>query len=782
MTSTEHSVRPVRVLHVLKYYRPDFSGEGIFLERSSAVMQELAPSVEHHLLVTHTIRPTDCTEAAACSTLPRIVYLSGRPLGPLARHLAMIMWFVLNLYRYHTIHFRTHVDWYFFTYLMARVAGRRIVLSATLDDSLPVLIRQYRPWLRTLAARGFKLFNAYVSISPKLQAETRLVVSDPARCHLIPCGVTITNQGPVVREAMRQRLGIGPDDPVLLFVGGLCERKDPLFLVEALSSLVPHHPRIRLLLVGPPLEPNYVARLETAIGDAGLSRSVVIAGEQIDPDPWFAAADILVFASRLEGFGTVVPEAMAHGLPVVVRRLPGVNDSFVLQGETGFLFDDAAGLITGIDRLVRDPALRRRIGEAGRRLAEDRFSGRKIAKRYLDVYGLGNHALPSSGADVETKLGCTASVHDPRFHEALAETADPPVLVTMVDAEEAFDWSGRFSRDAIDVSSMGSQHIAHRIFERHGVVPVYLTDYAVVSQDAGRAPLRDLLASGVCDIGAQMHPWVTPPFVEEVGERNSFAGNLPAALELEKARQLTFALCDAFGAAPLIYRTGRFGAGMRTADILKYLGYLADTSVAPCWPPEGSHPLARFRSWSMPKGPFWIDRERTLLEIPITASLVGTVSGKLGQTAAPFIFGPSVTRTGLPGILSRLHLLERIRLSPEGTTIDDAKRLTRHMLRAGHRIFVLTYHSPSLVPGNTPYTRSEKDVQRFLNWLDEYYAFFVEEVKGRPATWREVHQRARGVTAIPDRTVAVDRCDRLDSRGQRTSAPRRTLGAHPETN
>jgi hypothetical protein len=60
------------------------------------------------------------------------------------------------------------------------------------------------------------------------------------------------------------------------------------------------------------------------------------------------------------------------------------------------------------------------------------------------------------------------------------------------------------------------------------------------------------------------------------------------------------------------------------------------------------------------------------------------------------------------------------------------------MHAAGHRVFVLTYHSPSLEPGNTPYVRSIEDRQRLLDWLDAFYAFFREELGGRPASWREV--------------------------------------------
>jgi len=302
-----------------------------------------------------------------------------------------------------------------------------------------------------------------------------------------------------------------------------------------------------------------------------------------------------------------------------------------------------------------------------------------------------------------------------------------------VDAEEAFDWSRPFERGARDVSSMAAQHRAHRVFERHGVVPLYLADYPVVMQDAGRAPLREWLAAGQCDIGAQMHPWVTPPFDEAVGEHNSYAGNLPVALELAKAQRLTEALGDAFGEAPRIWRTGRFGAGLRTADILKSLGYLADSSVVPCWPAEGmAVPPARTSR------PHWLDRERSLLEIPVSAALVGRLANGRLRHLAPGLFSPGLAPLRLAGALARLGLLERIRLSPEGMTIAEAKRLTRHMLAQGHRVFVLTYHSPSLVAGNTPYVRDAAALDRFLAWLDEFYNFFREEAGGRVGRWQDV--------------------------------------------
>ena len=733
-----------RVLHVLKYYRPTFTGEGVFLERCSAVMQEVAPSVRHDLLVTHTPRPAHLATSVACSTLDRIIYLSKRPLGALRQEMALIWWFLRHLRSYDAVHFRTHADWYFSSYVLARLTRRRLVLSATLDDSLPALTRQYRRALRPMVSRAFRLlFHAYVSISPKLLRETLSAGADPAACHLAPCGITVPRQPSGTRERVRATLDVAPDAPVLLFAGGLCARKDPMFLVETLPAVLASVPAAQLVLMGPPLEPDYVAELEALVRESGLERKVTFVGEQQNPHPWFAAADIMVFASRLEGFGTVVPEAMGHGLPVVVRRLPGVNDDFVLEDETGYLFDTPDQYTAAVKRLAGSAALRRRLGAAGQALVRQRFGMRAVARQYLGIYGAGAAiAAPGEPMEAETGLGCTASILDRRFHAPAPLAADTPLLVTTVDAEEAFDWSQPFSRDAPDVTSMAQQHLAHRVFARHSVVPLYLVDYPVATQAAGRAPLRELLQSGLCEIGAQMHPWVTPPYDEPVNSHNSYAGNLLPALELEKAGRLTDALGDAFGEAPRIYRTGRFGVGPRTGDVLKALGYLADSSVAPCWQPDRS---GRWANWTISARPYWVDQERSLLEIPVTGALVGSLARRHGVRLAPAVFHPWAQRGGLPGAMARLGLLERIRLTPEGMTLAEAKRLVRSMLADGHRVFVLTYHSPSLMPGNTPYVRTADDLARFLDWLDGFYSFFMTEIGGRPASWREV----RGAAAQP---------------------------------
>jgi hypothetical protein len=263
-----------------------------------------------------------------------------------------------------------------------------------------------------------------------------------------------------------------------------------------------------------------------------------------------------------------------------------------------------------------------------------------------------------------------------------------------------------------------------------------MVDFPVASQDAGRGPLRELWQQGLCDLGAQLHPWVTPPFDETVSFHNSYPGNLPLQLEYDKIARLTEEIDRAFGVTPRIFRAGRYGVGPNTGGILRRLGYLADSSVVPCWSfaDEGG-PDYRLMS----ARPFWVDRDRTLLELPVSAAMVGAAAGFPAAVRAR-LFRRSSERARLPSVMARLGLLERIKLTPEGIALEEAKRLVRHMVGDGIKVFVLTYHSPSLEPGNTPYVRTPEDLQRFIAWLDAFYDFFRSEIGGSPATWSEARE------------------------------------------
>lgn len=325
------------------------------------------------------------------------------------------------------------------------------------------------------------------------------------------------------------------------------------------------------------------------------------------------------------------------------------------------------------------------------------------------------------------------------FGAALSDLAEPKLLTT-IDAEESFNWSQPLARDARDLASISQQYLAYEVFDRHSVVPTYLMTYPVVTQEEGYRPLLEFFEDGKCEIGAQLHSWVTPPFDEAVNLRNSFPGNLPAALEFEKIRILTDAIAQRFARTPQVYRAGRYGLGPNTYDALRRLGYRIDTSVVP-EQDYGSQGGPSF--FDMPVSPYWTDADGRLLEVPLTSAFVGTI-GRAQPDLARRIYRDDDRYRFLKSVLARGKLLERTRLTPEGMKISEAKKLVRALRAEGVGLFVISYHAPSLVVGNTPYVNSIAERDELLRWLDEFYEFFANEIGGAPTTMRDLFGFAVG--------------------------------------
>lgn len=136
-----------------------------------------------------------------------------------------------------------------------------------------------------------------------------------------------------------------------------------------------------------------------------------------------------------------------------------------------------------------------------------------------------------------------------------------------IDTEEDFDWSGPFSRDGHGLASLSELPTCQAYFAAHGVSPIYLVDWPVMGDQAAGAMLRDAVRAGAAEVGAQLHPWVNPPFAEPVNARNSYTGNLDPELQRAKLVALRDQIARVIGTPPIIYRAGRYGLGSGTAVI-----------------------------------------------------------------------------------------------------------------------------------------------------------------------------------------------------------------------
>ncbi|PEQ10461.1 WalW protein [Novosphingobium sp. PC22D] len=287
-------------------------------------------------------------------------------------------------------------------------------------------------------------------------------------------------------------------------------------------------------------------------------------------------------------------------------------------------------------------------------------------------------------------------------------------FVVTVDVEEEFDWDKPIQREAFGLASVPALAKFQQFCEGFGVVPVYMIDYPIATSSIAADILGTAARDGRAEIGIQLHPWVNPPFEEEVNEFNSYAGNLPVDLERAKLMRLRDAIVANLGVAPKIYRAGRYGLGPRTAALLGEAGVAIDSSVRARFDySNGGGPNYR----KHPLHPYWIGDGRSLLELPLTTVYWGPLR-ELGETIYPHLWrAPS-----LRGVLARTGLLERIPLTPEGITADEAIRGTDIALDERLPVLVYSFHSPSLAPGHTPYVRTDGDLDRFYDWWRAVFA------------------------------------------------------------
>ena len=289
----------------------------------------------------------------------------------------------------------------------------------------------------------------------------------------------------------------------------------------------------------------------------------------------------------------------------------------------------------------------------------------------------------------------------------------PRFLVT-IDTEEEFDWHAPLEREGHGLATIAAFARFQEFCESFGVVPVYVLDYPIATAPITREVLGAAAAQGRAEIGIHLHPWVNPPFDEDVSEFNSFAGNLPALLEREKFRRLLAVIEDNFGVLPSIYRAGRYGVGPHSAAMLRDAGVAIDSSVRPGfdYSAAGGPDFRRH-----PCRPYWLDRDAGLLELPIT-----TVYGGLLRRGGKRLYPRLSDQPALRGMLARSGLLERVPLTPEGTTAAEAVRAIDIALAQELPLLVFSFHSPSLAPGHTPYVGNAGDLEDFYGWWRTIFA------------------------------------------------------------
>jgi len=219
--------------------------------------------------------------------------------------------------------------------------------------------RYHLEWLMPAGWRYLRWFYGHATrvLCPSHQYERHLQSRGVRHTGIWSRGVDREAFSPSHRQdAVRTALGMGPDDPMVLYVGRLAAEKNLHLLLEAWQPLSVRHPRARMVVVGTgPLEEGLRANVPPGVILAGVRTGA-------DLSAIYASADCFAFPSSTETFGNVLLEAMASGLPSLAVRAGGVLD-FAQHGINAWMVapDSVPALMEGLEALLSDASLRARL-------------------------------------------------------------------------------------------------------------------------------------------------------------------------------------------------------------------------------------------------------------------------------------------------------------------------------------------------------------------------------------------------------------------------------------
>ncbi|GAB4474197.1 MAG: glycosyltransferase family 1 protein [Elainellaceae cyanobacterium] len=236
--------------------------------------------------------------------------------------------------------------------------------------------------------------DSVVATSPQEREHMRSLVSTQGRIDMIPCGTDISRFGHITRAEARQQLGFAPADKIVLYVGRFDPRKGIETLVRAVGQTeLRHVPNLKLVIGGGsrPGKSDGLERdrIEGIVQDLGLAEMTQFPGRLGDTNLhlYYAAADVCVVPSHYEPFGLVPIEAMASHTPVVASNVGGLQYTVVPE-VTGLLVPpkDTEAFAGAIARILKNPAWRDKLGNAGRQRVELGFSWNSVAARLGQLY------------------------------------------------------------------------------------------------------------------------------------------------------------------------------------------------------------------------------------------------------------------------------------------------------------------------------------------------------------------------------------------------------------
>lgn len=596
---------------------------------------------------------------------------------------------------------------------VAEYLGKPIIMTARGTD---VSLIPNFPRQKAMILNAVQKSDGVICVAQALKDALTGLGAPEEKITVLRNGVDLSLFSPLDKQLMRQKFSLPADKKIIASIGHLIARKGHDLVIGALQDL----PEALLLIVGAGAErPG----LEKLAQDLNLQDRVKFLGAipHQEMAALYSAADVLALASSREGWPNVLLEAMACGAPAVAAPIWGCGE-VITAPAAGRLAQErsAHGMAQALNAVLTDPPMR----EETRAYAEG-FSWDETSTGLQNLFNQALNKTPPPDAPTEKALTTSA------------QNAAPKLIVT-IDTEEAFDWAA-FGKDTkhwvcppTDITPF------QELCETYGIEPLYFLTHPLLQDEATAAYFRTLHKQKRAALGLHLHQWTTPVSHNEnappnarpqnyASEYYSFQKNLPQALYAQKLKVLSETFEANMGFRASAHRAGRYGVNIASYPALAAIGVTHDFSPSPAFDQSRA---GGPNFTAMSNKPFTLGFENQA-DIKITPVCGARALRRTRRFLPQNRYNSGFRSTArLHGGVLTPRLTAPMRLTCEGTAIEDLKALARALVKEKTPVLTFSFHSTSYSVGGNPYAGDAPAILNMLETTKHFFEFFQNELGG----------------------------------------------------
>lgn len=305
------------------------------------------------------------------------------------------------------------------------------------------------------------------------------------------------------------------------------------------------------------------------------------------------------------------------------------------------------------------------------------------------------------------------------------------IITIDTEGDNLWDWK---QGDPITTENVRYLKRFQDLCNLYGFKPVWLTNYEMISDPAYVDFITKVEDSGTGELGMHLHAWsTTPDYRLDVREPGPpYLIEYPVDIMEQKIAVMTETLKSRTGIIPVSHRAGRWATNKLYFELLKKYGYLVDCSVTPYEDWTGHVGATKGSAGSnyvdSPEEAYWIDGEKTLLEVPLTIRHVHR-----------FFLPERLTLRRLAGSAKRMVKGENIWLRPGHSNDRQMKFLIDRIAQSESDYLMFMLHSSEFMPGGSPNFKTAESIEALFDTIRQLFEQIAREFEG--ITLREYYKK-----------------------------------------